>query len=47
MRWKTNAAVLEGGVEFPNLVAFSVYDIKPVHFLSMLAEKLMWNINKN
>ena len=37
MRVKTKAAVLEGGVEFPDLVAFSVYDTNPVNFLSMVA----------
>ena len=46
MRVKTKAAVLEGGVEFPDLVAFSVYDTNPVNFLSMVAQKLVCNINK-
>ena len=45
MRGDTKAAVLEGGVECTDIVAFSVYDTKPVHFLSMAAEKLAWNIN--
>jgi hypothetical protein len=31
----TKAAVLTGDPEAPDLVAFSVYDTKPVHFLSM------------
>ena len=38
--------MLEGCVEFPYLVVFSVYETKPVHFLSMADEKLVWNINK-
>ena len=46
MRGGTNAAVMERGVVCPYIVAFSVYDTKPVHFLSMAAEKLVWNINK-
>ena len=32
MRIETKTAVLEGGVECTNLVAFSVYDTKPVNF---------------
>ena len=46
MREKTKDSVLEGGVECPDIVEFSVYDTKPVHFLSMAAEKLVWNINE-
>ena len=34
MRGKTKAAVLEGVFECPDLVAFSVYDTKPVHFFN-------------
>ena len=46
MRGKTKAAALEGDIECLDLVTFSVYGTKPVHFLSMAAEKLMWNINE-
>ena len=46
MRGETKAAVLEGGVECPNFLAFSVYDTKPVHFLFMTTKKLVWNINE-
>ena len=46
MRGKTKADVLEGGVDFHDLMVFSVYDTKPVHFLSMVAEKLVWDINE-
>jgi hypothetical protein len=35
VRGTTKAAVLTGDPENPDLVAFSVYDTKPVHFLSM------------
>ena len=45
MRGEKKAAVLEGGVECPDLVEFSLYDAKPVNFLSMVDEKLVWNIN--
>jgi hypothetical protein len=34
VRGTTKAAVLEGDSECPDIVAFSVYDIKPVNFLS-------------
>ncbi len=42
VRGLTKAAVLEGNAEYPNLVAFSVYDTKPVHFLSMPSTELKW-----
>ena len=42
VRGATKAAVLEGDPECPNLVAFSVYDTKPVHFLSMSCTSLKW-----
>jgi len=35
-------AVLEGDEHCPNLVAFSVYDTKPVHFLSLSSTLLKW-----
>lgn len=38
-------AVLEGNKDFPNLVVCSVYDSKPVHFLSMLCSTLRWELN--
>jgi hypothetical protein len=34
-RGTTKAAVLPGGPEVPDLVAFSAYDTNPVHFLPM------------
>ena len=42
VRGTTKAAVLEGDPECPDLVAFSVYDTKPVHFLSMACTSLKW-----
>jgi Transposase IS4/SAP domain len=42
VRGTTKAAVLEGDPECPNMVAFSVYDTKPVHFLTMAATNLKW-----
>ena len=46
MRRKRKDAVLEGGVDCPGLVEFSVYDTSPVHFLSMEAEQLVRNTNE-
>ena len=46
MRGETNAVVLEGDINCPILVAFSVYDSKSVHFLTMAAGKLVWDRNK-
>ena len=46
MRGKTKDDVSEGDVYCPGIVASSVYDTKPVHFLSMVAEKLVCNINE-
>ena len=36
------AAVLEGDEGCPNLIASSVYDSKPVHYLSMISEEVKW-----
>ena len=41
MRGKTKYAVLEGDVECPDVVAFSLCDTRPVNFLSMTEEKLV------
>ena len=46
MRGETKAYVLEGGVECPNILAFSVHETKTVYFLSMVDEKLVWNMNE-
>jgi Transposase IS4 len=42
VRGTVKAAVLEGDESCPNLVAVSVYDTKPVHFLSMSCESIEW-----
>jgi len=42
VRGTTKAAVLTGDPEAPDLVAFSVFDTKPVHFLSMACTGLKW-----
>jgi len=42
VRGKTKAAVLEGDPDCTDLVAFSVYDTKPVHFLSTACTTLQW-----
>ena len=38
MKGETKAAVLIGDTNCLNLVAFSIYNSKPVHFFSMSAE---------
>jgi hypothetical protein len=42
IRGTTKAAVLTDDPECPQMVAFSVYDTKPVHFLSMSCTGLKW-----
>jgi hypothetical protein len=42
MRGTTKAAVVTDDPEVPELFAFSVYDAKPVHFLSMACTGLKW-----
>lgn len=42
IRGTTKAAVLTDDPECPQMVAFSVYDTKPVHFLSMACTGLKW-----
>jgi hypothetical protein len=42
VRGRTKAAVLENDPECKDLVAFSVYDTKPVHFLSTACTNLCW-----
>jgi hypothetical protein len=42
VRGTVKAAVLEGDESCPNLVAVSVYDTKPVHFLSMSCTSIQW-----
>ena len=48
VRGTVKAAVLEGDPNCPNLVASSVYDAKPVHYLSMVSNEIKWTeIKKN
>ena len=42
IRGTVKAAVLKGDPDCPNLVASSVYDTKPVHYLSMVSTCLTW-----
>jgi hypothetical protein len=42
IRGTPKAAVLTDDLECPQMVAFSVYDTKPVHFLSMACTGLKW-----
>ena len=42
VRGTVKAAVLEGDLDAPNLVAVSYYDQKPVHFLSTICESIQW-----
>ena len=38
------AALLEGDTSCPNLVACSIYETKPVHYLSMVCDTLKWAV---
>ena len=42
VRGTVKAAVLVGDPGCPNLIASSVYDTKPVNYLSMVSEKVEW-----
>ena len=42
VRGTVKAAKLDGDPSFPNLVAVSVYDTKPVHFLTTIAKEIKW-----
>jgi len=42
IRGTVKVAVLKGDAACPNVVAASVYDTKPVHFLSTIAENIAW-----
>ena len=37
-------AILKGDPKCPDLIATSVYDTKPVHYLSMSSEELKWAV---
>jgi len=42
VRGTVKVSVLQGDAKCPSLVAASVYDTKPVHFLSMICESIQW-----
>eukprot|EP00957_Ditylum_brightwellii_P118027 9001642-Ditylum_brightwellii.AAC.1 len=42
VRGTVKAAVLEGDPDCPNIVVSSVYDTKPVHFISTSTEEITW-----
>ena len=42
VRGTTKAAILKGDPNCPDLIATSVYDNKPLHYLSMPSEELKW-----
>jgi len=44
-RGTVKAAVLENDPKCPQLVSLSIYDNKPVHFISMIAESISWKEN--
>jgi len=41
-RCEVKAAVLQGDSKCPDLIGLSIYDNKPVHFISMIAESIKW-----
>ena len=42
VRGTVKVAVLQGDKKCPNLAASSIYDTKPVHFLSMVCTEVKW-----
>jgi hypothetical protein len=46
VRGTVKAAVLIGDVDCPNVVATSVYDTKPVHFLPYVCKSIKWIIKE-
>ena len=42
VRGTKKSAILKGEPKCPDLIATSVYDTKPVHYLSMSSEELKW-----
>jgi hypothetical protein len=46
VRGTVKAAVLVGDPACPNLLATSVYDTKPVHFLSTVCENIKWMVKE-
>jgi Transposase IS4 len=46
VRGTVKAAVLKGDPDCPNLVAVSVYDTKPVHFMSIICACIEWIVKE-
>lgn len=46
VRGTCKAAVLKGDDDCPDLLAVSIYDSKPVYFLSMIHKKIEWVVNQ-
>ena len=46
VRGTVKAAVFKGDPKCPALVATSVYDTNPLHFLSMTCKSLMWKVKE-
>ena len=46
VRGTVKAAVLVGDPDCPNLIASSVYDTKPVHYLSMASDSIKWIVKE-
>jgi len=47
LRGTTKATVLVGDMKCKQLCVFSVYDVKPVYFLSMATENLNWKVKES
>jgi hypothetical protein len=47
VRGTVKAAVLKGDDDCPNMIALSLYDAKPVYFLSMIHTDIKWVTNTN
>ena len=43
---KKKAAILVGNSTFPNMICTSVYNTKPVHFVSMSCENIGWVVKE-
>jgi hypothetical protein len=46
LRGTVKVSVLKGDPDCPAMVAASVYDTKPVHFLSMMCESIQWVVKE-
>jgi Transposase IS4 len=46
LRGTVKVSVLKGDPDWPAMVAASVYDTKPVHFLSMMCELIQWVVKE-